>query len=43
MGDPEGMYKIGKFLEKNLVNSSELFEQTYQSRREEIRDAIEHY
>jgi TPR repeat protein len=41
--DPEGLYKIGKCLELNLVNSSELFDQHYASRKEEVRDAIEHY
>lgn len=30
--DPEGLYKIGQYLEKGLINSKEIFEGLYPNR-----------
>lgn len=38
--DPEGMYKIGQFLEKGLINSKEYFSGLYPNREAEIRGGI---
>ena len=31
--DSEGLYKIGKFLQKKMVNANELFQQGYANRK----------
>jgi len=40
MGDSEGLYKIGKFLEKGWLNAKQYFEGLYSNREGEVRGAI---
>jgi TPR repeat protein len=37
---PEGLYKVGQFLEKGLVKTKELFSGLYHNRESEVRGAI---
>lgn len=41
--DPEGMYKIGQYLQKGLINSKEYFSGLYPNKEAEIRGGIEYY
>lgn len=42
-GDPEGLYKVGQYLEKGFLNFKQHFDGLYANRDAEVRGGIEHY
>ena len=42
-GNPEGLYKVGQYLEKGLLNFKHYFDGLYANRDAEVRGGIEYY
>lgn len=42
-GNPEGLYKVGQYLEKGLLNFKNYFDGLYANRDAEVRGGIEYY
>lgn len=42
-GDPEGLYRVGQYLEKGMLNFKLHFDGLYANRDAEVRGGIEYY
>lgn len=42
-GDPEGLYRVGQYLEKGTLNFKQYFDGLYANRDAEVRGGIEYY
>lgn len=43
MNDPEGMYKIGKYIEKGMININDPHQNSHKIRNDQFRAAVEYY